>query len=162
MMDIEHGIFGTFSVVPDDGAYLTATVVLSGRQSECDLHVPSDLTNTALHNALASLENLEKLDRQGRDFIADASGDDAKLITSFAEDQLIEMPEESLQKLNLHGIDAVGFLKRLKLRAACIRNVGPETFGLVLDYCIAKEYSDQLLCVYFDDNGTIVDVSHES
>lgn len=161
-MEIHHGVFGSFSVVPDDRAYLTATIVLSGRQSECGLHIDSDLTKAALHNALALLETLENLDRQARGFIADASGDDEKLITSFSQEQLDEMPEESLKKLNLLGIDVAGFLKRLKLRAACIRSEEPETFGLVLDYCIGQEFSDQLLCVYFDDNGTIVFVSHES
>lgn len=159
----KSALFGTIQLIRGDSVYQTVELSVNGRVSTCSLSIDEGLSaeSQRLDTVLLLIDNLAALDLKARAEIEQALVEGNAIVSDFISDHHQEMPRASLRELGLIGLPRSAFLSRLSLCGVNVRS-NADTFHLVVDYSVGRAYSDQLLCVYIDEQGMPYRISHES
>ena len=158
-----NSIFGAIELDADDSTSMIVEVVVNGRTSECHLYIGQGIADDPELTAktFSLLEKLEQLDDLARDILVLELQASNQLIIDFIDFHLDEVHDKVAEKLGEDDIDHAAFLDGLDLRGVGV-HVSDDTIQFNCDYCIGKDFTDELLVVRFDAEGTFIEVAHES
>ncbi|MDO4260252.1 MAG: DUF2004 domain-containing protein [Actinomycetaceae bacterium] len=159
MTRISHPYFG-----PLDTDLIDDIDVIWGSQKEVngveiDLELWSEpgyeLSEAALNEVADAFEHLEAIDTDSRkELITYLEGDPTYIEHHRSELPHLHLPEESEKFVSLLSLSAVSI--------TLSSEDSDEETGLCLDYAIAPDESDYLLCVTRKINGEILEIAMES
>lgn len=132
-------------------------LTVNGRTAPASLSVQVSLEPA---NLVALLGLLPELDASARAQMADRLAAGETTVVEFLDFHLRELPELKAQ----HG-DRASVLAHLQLGGVGIWGPVDGMDGeprIVLDYTVGRSISDQLLCVKFSAQGTLLAIAHES
>jgi hypothetical protein len=154
-------VFDEIEVDAEGSAYVLREITINGRRSTSSLHLgwpaPERLRVVEL------LKAMDGSDTEARQSILKGHDEGNETVVEFAAFHLEEVGNEIAAKFGSQTIDARALLSNLDLRGVSIRGCpNEEGVEVVIDYSIDRNFTDGVLAVKFDANGSIVSIDHES
>lgn len=142
----------------------------SGADFWISLH--GDLTGNdrAMEIAAAALDDVQELEQKAKAFVkavlADEGHERYDIVSGFMEFHKEELDSDTLREIfSVHDPDALTFDEmagKLKMTAFSSDIDEEEQPVFITDLSFGKDFSDELLVVYFDSSQEIFRISHES
>ena len=163
-MKIDNKIFGNINVDAKEGAYISeAAFSNNGRDSRCSLFIGEGFELSEHINLVSNLlDDICKLDEDSRKALSDQNKDNNTTIKDYVEFHLEEVPDEVREKTGNSEISSEAFIDSLDLCGVGVHIDSENVISLNCDYCIGKDFSDELLVVRFNTDKMITDIVNES
>ena len=164
-MTLQHSLFGSIDI--SKRRTLQATSSLDGTSIALDLNLDGHQSLESVTQLLSWVDKLPELDRRARAALSKdvSSGDEDASTLLYVEHHRDELPDAAIEQLfgstDRALVDGDSVLPKLQLLRA---GLYPEAKGaaLVLDYSLSASLTNYVLCVTFDEEGHVSDVTVES
>ena len=159
--------FGTVEIDENNGFYDRINISMAHQGVvNCGLNVCESITKDPAHAEKASklVDSLDELDRKAREAVKkDYDGNNNGTVGYYLRFHLNELDSEFWEATfpGVAEIDELFVLSHLKLNSVGL-HTEDGAVHVNLDYVINFDFSDELIAVYFDEDGEIIAVSHES
>mgnify|MGYP002619572137 CR=1 FL=1 len=164
MTTIEHSIFG--AIDPSKPGVWEATAPYERRNVVYELVIDEEgLETDAVVDALRLADDLPSLDATGREAIRADSSNSESAASLYAEHHFEELPEDRVRDLLGGPEPSTASPTDLLAKLAIVRVAfHPESQDarVRLDYSLAGEVTDYVLCVTIDAEGVVSSVEMES
>ncbi len=155
--------FGRLPIV-DGEVWVEAEVNLGGRTSQATTYLPADVVASpaSVADALSVLGQLEAFDSAARTRLAWDLSQSNQVVVDYLDFHLSELPGSRAVIAATHAADPRAQLLAAAAFSGASFYQSPDGFLITLDYKVAPQDSDEILCVRFDRFGRFLRVAHES